>query len=85
MSQTVDQTVEHHRVAIGSDVPVVVTDPTPEVVVSPAPTKSTSFLGLLKYMVDWYPKSYSALERRTVFKLDCVLLPVCGIMCTSII
>jgi hypothetical protein len=73
--------VDHHQVAIGSDEPVVVTEVAPEIVVSPAAAKSRSFLGLLKYMVDWYPKSYSALERRTVFKLDCFLLPVCGIMC----
>jgi hypothetical protein len=74
-------TVDHRQVAIGSDEPVVVTEVAPEIVVSPATAKSRSFLGLLKYMVDWYPKSYSALERRTVFKLDCFLLPVCGIMC----
>ncbi|KAE9372530.1 pantothenate transporter liz1 [Stipitochalara longipes BDJ] len=73
-------TVDHHQVAIGSDEPVVVTEPTPEIVVSPAASKSRSFLGLLKYMVDWYPSNYSALERRTVFKLDCFLLPICGIM-----
>jgi len=74
-------TVDHHQVAIGTDEPVVVTEPTPEIVVSPATTKSRSVLGLLKYMVDWYPSSYSALERRTVLKLDCFLLPICGIMC----
>jgi hypothetical protein len=73
--------VDHHQVAIGSDKPVVLTETAPEIEVSPATTKSRSVLGLLKYMVDWYPKSYSALERRTVFKLDCFLLPICGIMC----
>lgn len=73
--------VNHHQVATGSDEPVVMTEPATAIVVSPAAAKSRSVLGLLKYMVDWYPSSYSKLERRTVFKLDCFLLPVCGIMC----
>jgi hypothetical protein len=76
--------IDHYQVAIGSDEPVVVTEPSPEIEVSPPGKKSRSFLGLLKYMVDWYPSNYSALERRTVFKLDCFLLPMCGIMCKEL-
>jgi hypothetical protein len=68
-------------VASGTNEPHTMIAEAPEVTVSPAASRSRSVLGVFKYIVDWYPNSYSALERRTVFKLDCFLLPICGIMC----
>jgi hypothetical protein len=33
------------------------------------------------YLFDWYPSHYSKEERRLLFKLDCVLLPLCCLIC----
>jgi len=34
------------------------------------------------YLFDWYPSHYSKQERKLIFKLDCVLLPLCCLACT---
>ena len=33
------------------------------------------------YLFDWYPSHYSKQERKLLFKLDCVLLPLCCLAC----
>ncbi len=34
------------------------------------------------YLFDWYPSHYSKQEKKLLFKLDCVLLPLCCLACT---
>jgi hypothetical protein len=59
--------------------PVVTTAPVPNSATTDAPIRS--YGTAWKYIFDWYPSHYSELERRTLRKLDWVLLPFCGIMC----
>ncbi|KAL3422775.1 vitamin H transporter [Phlyctema vagabunda] len=59
----------------------------PVVTEAPIPTSSAasnepirSYGSAWKYMFDWYPKHYSALEKKTVRRLDYFLIPFCGLM-----
>lgn len=33
------------------------------------------------YIFDWYPSHYSAEERKLLRKQDCIILPLCCLMC----
>ncbi|KAL4891175.1 MFS general substrate transporter [Aspergillus ambiguus] len=49
----------------------------PPVPSSSAKAKPRSLWVAWLYLFDWYPGHYSKEERRLLFKLDCVLLPLC--------
>lgn len=37
------------------------------------------------YLFDWYPSHYSKEEKKLLFKLDCVILPLCCLACKSMV
>ncbi|KAL4736522.1 major facilitator superfamily domain-containing protein [Aspergillus similis] len=52
-------------------------DPAPAPISSANKPKPRSLWVAWLYLFDWYPSHYSKQERKLLFKLDCVLLPLC--------